>query len=149
MNREIKFRAWSKLDNKFLYPYPEGFNLFGEITCFDLIMNQMHELHPEKETLLMLNDIEIVQFTGLYDKEGKEIYEGDILNKLRHEETNNWASKLVHRKDKIEEVTFAGGCFVIESTGEKVVDYIYSIVHHRVEATVIGNIYENPELLTN
>jgi len=39
--REIKFRAWDKIAKKFMWPWPDGFHLLGETTCFDLIGQQL------------------------------------------------------------------------------------------------------------
>lgn len=81
MAREIKFRAWDTRGKSWLYPYPEGFHLFGETTCFDLIRDQMHERYPGESSLLLMNEVELMQYTGLKDKNGiTDIYEGDIID---------------------------------------------------------------------
>lgn len=111
--REIKFRAW--MYRKMLYNvFPTGKN--GE--CYSFISNLYYKC-----------DHNIMQYTGLKDKNGKEIYEGDIL-----EYTTEISSKKT-----IGKVEFYNGCFVVGRPK----DYIYII--DNIE--IIGNIYENPELL--
>ena len=66
--RDIKFRAWYK--NKYLWPYPKGFNIIGEVTMFDCL-KQMSIKDYDK--------IIIEQYTGLYDKNKNPIYEGDVV----------------------------------------------------------------------
>ena len=130
MNREIKFRAYDKLQNKFLYPYPNGFNILGEVTCFDLIGQQLKEFTPHLTTLERLNDVEIMQFTGLKDDEGTEIWEGDIIEYTQHHFNTEWT------KIKRKEVKWIRDRWNIYATnaGES-------------DIKVIGNIFENKELL--
>ena len=128
--REIKFRAWDKLDKKFLWPYPEGFNLFGEVTCFDLVTQQLSESkHDRKTTLERINDIEVMQYTGLKDKNGKEIYEGDIVKEILFDKQYTYL---------IESINSIHVCHWIIDI-DKCNDIMKNI-------EIIGNIYENPEL---
>jgi uncharacterized phage protein (TIGR01671 family) len=118
--REIKFRAWDTVMKKYMRPWPEGFSLFGEVTCFDLLGQQFAE--QKRNTLLSFNDLIIEQYTGLKDKNGREIYEGDIV-------IASWHWKSPH---------------AIELP-----DDYYAFTEYAIddEMTIIGNIHENPELL--
>lgn len=112
--REIKFRAWDRNKNRMYY---EG----------DAAMWSKDKPITSGDLLEWFEDGDLMQFTGLKDKNGKEIWEGDIVRSLNE----NW------------EVQFSKGQFEIKakrnSFGPKSVDF------DMVE--VIGNIYENPELL--
>ena len=72
----------------------------------------------------------IGQFTGLYDKDGKEIYEGDILD----------------FNGLTVEVRFVRGAFAFLVNGY-LDDELYGDCRTDLFAKVIGNVYENPELL--
>ena len=124
--REIKFRAWDKSSNRMYYDNP--------------IIRGFHCLKPEESIAPM-------QYTGLNDKNGKEIYEGDLISRLRHEEESNWGSKLVHKPEYTIRVVFNEGCFCDADTGQPLGNILKSIVTHKIEYEVIGNIYENPELI--
>lgn len=105
MSREIKFRVLCERSN----------------TMFFIGLG-----HTYKD----LSDTKIMQFTGLLDKNGAEIYEGDII---RHDEANMNM-----------QVVFENGCFNWADENGK----SYNALHVGVGSwTVIGNIYENPELL--
>jgi uncharacterized phage protein (TIGR01671 family) len=77
-------------------------------------------------------DVELMQFTGLLDKNGKEIYEGDILENMNWREWN-YKNGEKHR------------VVVKWTSGKKFSGFgIGEDTHYEI----IGNIYENPELLS-
>ena len=114
--REIKFRAWNK-EKKFMHiPNIDTFiSLSGS-----QVQSANCSINNRKDIILM-------QFTGLKDKNGKEIYEGDI----------------VQDEDLLCKVEFRNGCFVpIDYKTNRCFDD-----WDDCDFEIIGNIYENPELL--
>jgi uncharacterized phage protein (TIGR01671 family) len=135
-NRELKFRVWLHDTKK-----------WGDVACIE-VFNSTGKL----EYLYQDQPYTIQQYTELKDKNGKEIYEGDIVKNAR---------------TKVERTEFAKGCFTnhLIEIGEEIgeilfikpsfclsfnyirYDYIMPmcLAEHRYE--VIGNVFENPELL--
>jgi len=128
MEREIKFRAWEV--NK---------GLGGRMTePFTLI-----DIHNRKYVATGFADrIEFMQFTGLLDKNGKEIYEGDIV-----EMTDPYG------EDKLKcEIKYENGAFTVEADGwfgmgECDVTAVGWAQEQDILIEVIGNIFENTDLL--
>ncbi len=128
--REIKFRAWDKKQERFL---DENDNVpnFLDLTPCDTT-GQFVPMYMEiSETKVFDTDIVLNQYTGLKDKNGLEIYDGDIV--------------LVSYYGKPRKVEVR----ILDCECQPFNQYSYSEDGYRgpEEAKIIGNIYENPELL--
>jgi len=122
MKREIKFRAWDFNSRSWYVPTEYGVSE-GAKEFFAV----------DKEIIkFKRGDMELMQFTGLLDKNGIEIYEGDIVE--RPDEGN---AGLVR--------WFDGGYWGVEVESD-VWSYMFDC-NHPENHEVIGSIYENPELL--
>lgn len=137
MSREIKFRAWDSTA-KLLRMSP------------DLVI-------AEGAPLLHNDDDALMQYTGLKDREGKEIYEGDVVEFVWfHNGTRDEVrQKLIENrggpiKDRWAIAVFRGFGFRFKTVfpelndGEK---WIRMSKSDSESVEIIGNIYENPELL--
>jgi hypothetical protein len=132
--REIKFRAWDKehramkmssqLDFLYEKSQKREWGMQGSLT--DVWLNNESESYIPIHVILM-------QYTGLKDKNGKEIYEGDIL----HFDAKEWRDKEGNGHNFAIEWSDKGGCWCGAGC-----TYDWS-----EWCEVIGNIYENPELL--
>lgn len=119
--REIKFRAWyTPFKNK---KFGTGYKYGNSVISF-------HDMSPDK--------YELEQYTGLKDKNGVEIYEGDIV-------------QYGEDRDFIFVVIFKYGCFYAHNIlGEKfMTDSLLGSLVMSEKVSVIGNIHENADLLVD
>ena len=120
--REIKFRAWVK-DEKAIFEVVLINYVTKKVTYLSERVGHLLNIRHEK-----FNDIELMEYTGLKDKNNKEIYEGDILFESFGEEYFK--------------VVFEDGSFRVETE-----EYSLALKEYAHICEVVGNIYENPELL--
>ena len=122
--REIKFRAWHK-EKK----------IMGEVLGIDILHKEIFFSNEDVNCYehADFKDIELMQYTGLKDMREKEIYEGDILFESFGEEYFK--------------VVFEDGSFRAEFEGD-FDEYSFDLIDVVLQSCeVVGNIYENSELL--
>ncbi len=124
MNRVIKFRSWDKKLNEMVVLTTNFKALF--------LNDALKELQ---------DTFELMQYTGLKDKNGKEIYEGDVYRRLTWElDGQNNSSDIWQEPEVVGNIKE-----FFEEKGYGEGELMQSYEPQNLE--VIGNIYENPELL--
>lgn len=134
--REIKFRGKS-IDN--------GGWVYGSLLQSEIDVNQIavkcaicqrfaHDYNISQNEVIPES---VGQFTGLKNSLGKEIWEGDIIHCL----------KKGMQFGAVEQVEFKRGCFILRHRDIPV--SVFEEFEDFMDIVVVGNIYENPELLTH
>ena len=121
-----EFRAWDK-DNKRMA------NVF-EINFLN------STVYLQGEYRVIFDQVELMQYTGLKDKNGKKIFEGDVIS---------------HANGEIYKVNNRSGCFMADNVrngkslrhDEEDVRVWHTLMESQMLIVILGNVYENPELL--
>ncbi|EJN2100399.1 hypothetical protein NPG10_001803 [Campylobacter coli] len=136
--QDFDFRIWNKTKEEFLKKEPTLIKLDNE----RVIAGRISRFYANTADIADMfigngNDLEIELWTGIYDKNGKKIYEGDIV-KTKSPYDCFLAKVGIHKE----------GTFYLESKSR---DYIGSLIYlvkdEGYDTEIIGNIHENPELL--
>ena len=143
MNRDLKFRAICEYEHnseRFTDMIYFGMQTFENGLC-------VFPEHTDKIDYINEYNTPLMQFTGLLDKNGKEIYEGDILEDVRLDGSKRFYKVFykkgglvinIHQDDfKKDNPLFYEPIADMQTSG---------FIEHN--CTIIGNIYENPELLS-
>lgn len=83
------------------------------------------------------NDLELMQSTGLFDRNGQEIFEGDVVRQVRTQPT-------IENETITGVVTMLEGAWLIVNDNEQLASDLWSETD---ENEILGNIYESPQLL--
>lgn len=136
--REIKFRVWDKFEKKFITL--EDLQKLGAIHVEnDGVISLSPHYRFATNMMLQTDTFDIQQYTGLKDKNGKEIYEGDIVTW-----GDNYNSFIEWYQETCQFVCHE----VYPKRGRYAEpDRIHNIPAYTNDPEVLGNIYENPELL--
>lgn len=143
-NREIKFRAWH-IDSKVMF----------DVLAIAFQNKQIVVKWHGAERAIKYDQFELMQYTGLKDRHGKEIYEGDIVRILY----TDWPSNTdpnISMEDYLNSISHIGevvydapefGILMVKNDryGERPIGSFNYGDHGRIE--VIGSIYQNPDLL--
>ncbi|ASQ48368.1 hypothetical protein BCB68_05155 [Leptotrichia sp. oral taxon 498] len=132
MSKEIKFRAWLKEDKKMENVKTMDFT---DKTIRCLKKNEFINAYLLRR--VSFDDVELMQYTGLKDKNSKEIYEGDIVL-VKPGGISTWYKTVVKFKE---------GAFIASLIDGENYIYIFNRGFDSNDFEILGNIYENLELL--
>jgi uncharacterized phage protein (TIGR01671 family) len=137
---EIKFRAWDKKRECMFQVTEMNFKSNGRV--YSVSPNQGEDFY------LVGDEVYLIPYTNCIDKEGREVYKGDIVKARYYDEVEEeW-------RDEIGVVDWESSCFTIEKPSKIINPDVWEdsellCLLSDAVVEVIGNIYENEELINN
>lgn len=125
-----KFRAWDTT-NKEIFKDTFAITESGQVVVVD---QSSVFVSPD---YVFVDNLVIMQSTGLFDKKGVEIFEGDVVRQVRTQPTTE-------DETITGVVTMLEGAWLIMNDNEQLASYLWSETN---ENEIIGNVYENKEIL--
>ena len=149
MPREIKFRAWNENTKGYCYDAQDAYDTLGWSKA------QSKHGYPAQSFGHFFDDdfFVVEQYTGLTDKNGTEIYEGDVVDYKT--DKSEWRCKVTYGGPfESDEAVVEYASFTLIGVwpwANKIVKYSMDVLNERYAShlTVVGNIHENGELLSN
>jgi uncharacterized phage protein (TIGR01671 family) len=168
----IKFKAWDKNQKKMFQVerIDFDFDTGDKVQTVHLVPNELNDErgwdeHPE----VNIQDVDLLQYTGLKDRNGTEIYNGNIV-KATHLKFEDWNTEKLKQEDKLFRIDYIQGAFLFgRINGDRTIllhgifmdkDYYKARTENTpfyklddgtyeqyTDFEVIGTIQENPELL--
>lgn len=131
--REIRFRAWDIVTGTWFVPVYEAYKGNLRDISISLSGQVIERTMEEPASIIQSGRWILQQFTGILDKNGKDIFEGDIVLIENGEDNVTTVCK------------WDNGCFTLEdlATGT----WTRQLFHQSHRLIIAGNIFENPELL--
>jgi len=138
MKQNIKYRAWLKNVEEMCEVV--GFNFIYEtatVICKDRSTIYMSGEQPLMHKIFKFDKVELMQFTGLVDKNDKQIFEGDIIEVNHSYKDRYYKGEIIFENGAFEAKEFYFSHYDNPSDFKEGLEYV----------EVIGNIYENKSLL--